>query len=70
MITLEALARKGVDARPADFELNLRRADAVEQGAHARPDALGLTRVLAVPPAADGIGTAVIDRLQRAATPG
>lgn len=32
-------------------------------------DALGLHRVLAVPPSADGIGAAVIDRLQRAATP-
>ena len=32
-------------------------------------DALGLARVLAVPPPADGVGAAVIDRLQRAATP-
>jgi L-threonylcarbamoyladenylate synthase len=32
-------------------------------------DALGLQRVLAVPPPADGVGAAVIDRLQRAATP-
>ena len=30
-------------------------------------DALGLARVLAVPPSADGVGAAVIDRLQRAA---
>ena len=30
-------------------------------------DALGLARVLAVPPPADGVGAAVIDRLQRAA---
>ena len=30
-------------------------------------DALGLTQVLAVPPSADGVGAAVIDRLQRAA---
>jgi L-threonylcarbamoyladenylate synthase len=30
-------------------------------------DALGLQRVLAVPPAPDGIGTAVLDRLHRAA---
>jgi L-threonylcarbamoyladenylate synthase len=32
-------------------------------------DALGLERVLAVPPPPDGVGAAVIDRLQRAATP-
>ena len=32
-------------------------------------DALGLAQVLAVPPPADGVGAAVIDRLQRAATP-
>jgi L-threonylcarbamoyladenylate synthase len=32
-------------------------------------DSLGLARVLAVPPSADGVGAAVIDRLQRAATP-
>ena len=30
-------------------------------------DALGLTTVLAVPPSPDGVGAAVIDRLQRAA---
>jgi L-threonylcarbamoyladenylate synthase len=33
-------------------------------------DSLGLARVLAVPPSADGVGAAVIDRLQRAAAPG
>jgi L-threonylcarbamoyladenylate synthase len=30
-------------------------------------DALGLARVLAVPPSAEGVGAAVVDRLQRAA---
>jgi L-threonylcarbamoyladenylate synthase len=33
-------------------------------------DALGLTDVLAVPPSAEGIGAAVVDRLTRAAAGG
>ena len=39
---LHALAGEGVDAGPADLELHLAEADAVEQRAHARDDALAL----------------------------